>query len=1130
MRSALNNHNLSSVPHIYQYRSHVDIYTRKPRFAPVVAVRNEHGDSALDWGEEAAVSVSIATHGEDQLHIAWCPATYGEIDDPTFANAFPGSPTHTNPRAVRHRKINVPENQTVEGLQQYALDWNWHWDEPVNGLWPVDYRTRVDIHRKENEALTYACVSGGKVYVTSVDDYFNDFDMPGYSGEDIIEGPFGEGSAPAVIGRSEVWIAYPAGDSLRVRRWHREFGTQEWTIAKRADWRPFNLDDMDERRASRKHVGWSGWQWWDNTGFRVREMADGARLLSYQSGPGMAAMRIWRDGVLSDPYPVMFSDKEYAFQHCRVTDITGQIVGEGGYGRYYAVIERGVEGSDGKVSSWFTSLAYSEDGVIWSDWSPVGTGRFRGALCVRRGWICLISPGRLWFAPGTTLLGTPETRPLGRVESWRINQRAGSVATVGDTVGVSYAGDVRPQPGDELRRYLTVNGLHEYCISTEEVDVVQPRSAHNEASIAIQSRGPLKAGIVYRPPVDEIFASGDVRFVEFAEQTVVEKVGQFMREDGLPSVENGKVLRVEKGAWRIEQQPDPTLPQILVDVEVPTGEPALAILPQPVRPGAFWTNARLLSWQNNAGILFAYHDPLIDSDPDNDDAETALDYWGVRYLDGNLQLIRVKEGATTVVRDEPIDTAIYMPDLAVRVQNYVITVYVSAPTSALSAYGEDLAASHAKNLEPDNVIWVPLWTAASDDLPTEATYVGVFGMPGAKFRHLQMVEIDHIQTLGRLVDAIGRRSGILLDRPEDWRFSQNFFPANLSVQGTNVYTVEGLWLRQRDPWIFEQRFLGFDVELEIEFLNAGEELSLVFNSQQKEAFPWGVGGIEVAINRYQVSVRRRGLKEEEVEGTPGWIGLYETVQETARLNLTDGSAQKRVRVVLYAVDERRSVLAIYLNGAWAWALTLDYAALGGYFGMRGTGRYKNLWLSRLPQFIGDHVWTYRRSAVDEIKELLRYYNYHLLEEANGRVRLCSQNSARATVGDMPATMELLGHTTTEPEGSVIKVAGAEVWASFVDPRLLGLVGFRTLEVDMPYLWTEKQCMDHAKLLADLFYAESQRRSAVGAADPRLEVGDVYRTLDTDGVTRGYLVEAVSLTVNQVREPHADMRVELRRLD
>jgi hypothetical protein len=136
---------------------------------------------------------------------------------------------------------------------------------------------------------------------------------------------------------------------------------------------------------------------------------------------------------------------------------------------------------------------------------------------------------------------------------------------------------------------------------------------------------------------------------------------------------------------------------------------------------------------------------------------------------------------------------------------------------------------------------------------------------------------------------------------------------------------------------------------------------------------------------------------------------------------------------------------------------------------------------------------------------------------------------RGVIGDLPATMEVSAHSMGEAEASVIRVAGAEVYATYVDARLLGLVGFRVLEVDMPYLWTEKQCLDHARRLADLFYAESLRRSAAGAADPRLEINDVYNTLDADGVRRGYLVDAISFTVNQVREPHADVRVELRRL-
>ena len=422
-----------------------------------------------------------------------------------------------------------------------------------------------------------------------------------------------------------------------------------------------------------------------------------------------------------------------------------------------------------------------------------------------------------------------------------------SVATVGETQGVSFDTDRRPQPGDELRRYLSVNNIYDYRISTEEVDGIEPRKAHNQAALSVQSRGPLKSGIVYRPPVDEVFSSGDVRFVEFEEQTVVEKVGRFVREEGAPSVENGHILRVEKGAWRVEKLPDPDYPDILMDTEVPTGEPAIAILPQPVRPGSFWVNARLTAWADHAGVVFGYHDPLIDSDPDNDDEETALNYWAVRWLNPKLQLVRVKDGATTLLQEMELSPSVSMPELAVSVHNNEVQVLVSRP-AGLPAYGADLAASHAKNLEVDNVGWHLLISTYVNDLPTEATYVGIQGLPGAKFRNLQMVEIDHIQTLGRLIDAIGRRSGMHLDRPEDLTFGQNFSTGDLSIQGSAAVVVEGEWYRQKDPWILQRRFLGFDVELDLDFLNSGEELSVVFNSQHGPAYPWGAGGIELGIS------------------------------------------------------------------------------------------------------------------------------------------------------------------------------------------------------------------------------------------------------------------------------------------
>ena len=120
MRSSLSGNDLSAIPAIYSYQSRVEVWNKQPRFTPLVTVRNEHGDSALDWGEEAAVSVSLATYGEDLIQVAWCPATHGAINDPTFQNAYGSSlhravPAHGTPS--QDQRAGRQDDRPVEDLR-----------------------------------------------------------------------------------------------------------------------------------------------------------------------------------------------------------------------------------------------------------------------------------------------------------------------------------------------------------------------------------------------------------------------------------------------------------------------------------------------------------------------------------------------------------------------------------------------------------------------------------------------------------------------------------------------------------------------------------------------------------------------------------------------------------------------------------------------------------------------------------------------------------------------------------------------------------------------------------------------------------------------------------------------------
>lgn len=1119
MRRTVSGQILPHLPRIYRYHSHLEVWAKQPRFQLLAPIRNTFGDSARDRGEEAAVALSVTTR-DNHINLLWTPASFGH-PCPTLQKAYPGAESLLYPRKPFFNRWSVPQGMTIAQLKQHAVDFNWTLDEPKHGLADIDWFTRPGIARVGVEGITYGYIAGGNLHITSLDDFGNPYNMPGYT-PDVDEHGYPGGTAVAPVSRDEVWVLYNVGETLYLRRWLRGAEPVQWVVARRDEWRWFDAG-ADGVRASHEAVGWSGTQWWDNTGFRVVARADGARLVSYQAGPGMAAMRTYQNGRISEPRPVMFADREYAFQYCRMTHMTGEIEG-----RHYAVVERGMENSDGKIGSWFTSLAYSQDGEIWTDWKVAGTGRIRGCLAVAQGQIFLITPGRAFVSPGVVGLGEPATFDLKRVRQWRLNSRNGGIASIGETELTYYEDDPIPVPGDELRRYIELNGSYDYLITTEEVDSVGPTRKHNESAIGIASRGPLKAGIVYSPPVDEIFASGECRHIEFELQTVVEKEGRFNREEGIQYTENGHVLTTSKMPYRIEKHPDPDYPEVNIEVEAPTGAPAIAILPQPLRPGNFWASVRLVYWHDYAGLVFAYEDPELDPDLDND---TPASYWCLRFEAGvevsHLVVYKVTEGHLSEVRRVAFDVNVSVAEFAVNYQNGFLEIWVSQPSN-LPPYKdapESLWGAHTKNLEVNGCGWTILDRFEVIDLPTKPTYVGLLSSAvGQKFRNLRMVEVDTVVTMGRLVESIGKRSGMEITRVEDLHIPKDS-SLPISYTGLGRWQAEGAWYRILGPWMLETRQSGFDIECDIN-LGEGEGLSMVLGATTSRPNLWGVGGLELVFEPNAIRLRRPWNREDP----PGHI--VPQVREVDFRLLPTPLGTSHVRVVLYpdATDPSRSYLFVYMDGAWVWTVAISYATSGGYFGMNGSGRFKDLKILALPYFIGDHVWSYRRSAADEIKTLTRSFNQTLIEESDGSVTLCSIEYSAGAIGDLPSTMEMKTQDLVEVEASVIRVVGAEIYATWADPRLMALVGHRLMEIDVPYLLTEKQCLDYARYIADRIYAETTKRGAAGALDPRVRIQSLYDTLDSDGATRGYLVDSFSMSVNEIRKPHAEIRVELRRAE
>ncbi|RUM46133.1 MAG: hypothetical protein DSY80_02580 [Desulfocapsa sp.] len=104
----------------------------------------------------------------------------------------------------------------------------------------------------------------------------------------------------------------------------------------------------------------------------------------------------------------------------------------------------------------------------------------------------------------------------------------------------------------------------------------------------------------------------------------------------------------------------------------------------------------------------------------------------------------------------------------------------------------------------------------------------------------------------------------------------------------------------------------------------------------------------------------------------------------------------------------------------------------------------------------------------------------------------------------------------------MRVTGAEVWADFINSRLISK-GMRLMDVDAPSLLTEEECLERAKEFS--FIAEGYANSGVfvGAMDPAVQPED---EITINGVD--YIVDKVSFEINPADKPGAWMTIYARK--
>lgn len=1100
MRNAYGDFVLSEMPHILGYETELWTWRERPLFAPFLPVRNVCGESALDRSCTAAVSLVATTHSGIRTDIVWLPASHiapGSLDTGLVAT-YPTAPAVLAPNTLWHKSFQTAnDTQTLAQMQAQAIGDSWNTDTQNNDFENLDTATRLGLARIDADTMALGYCKDGYVTLRTVDNSFAPTDSPTYlpviyyadEENPVLQLQGAWGVCVCVIARTEVWVSHVRGNALYLRRFILGVADETWAIT----------NDSEIGRV------WSSVEprlWWDSLATQVIAMPDGGRLITYQAGPGRAMARIWRNNVLSDPWPIMYADQELAFQHCRVVSL---LVHDG---LYYGLCERGIEGSDSTISSWFTSIVVSDDGKRWMDWHPVARGRLRGCLTVLGGFLCVITPGRMYMSPGVgslgnTTLGNAAFSSFEGVESWRYDSNKANQTASSETIIVLKEGESPPVAGDRLERILLLNGSHEsaYVIGQEFVDRVTPTQTHNRISLSVTARGPMRDGLLYQPPIDELFLSGLVRHVDFALQTVVTKQGALEREEGDVN-ENGHVLTASEND-------------------------SIAILPQPVHSGNFWTSTRFTQMNVNVGLLFFYQGD-IDT---YGEAAAGADYCALRYInDGSdkLQLVRSIQDGKTVLYEQAISLADSVAELGVHYENGFLHFYLSYPDD-IPYYAEPaiLSEAHRRNQNSALVQWVQVGEYWWPDPVAGPCYCGLIMDKGSKARHLTVLECKHAQTIGSTVEAIGWRAGMDVQVVGD---IEPILAADVLSVLSPAFIASGEdedgWQLQTQHWMWPTALRGLDAEIEVSLPTEGDVLHLGCEATVNDPGRWCAGGLDLIMARDFIAVRRRTIVN---DGEDYLIAP----QELARKEFPVLRTSYEVRVLLFPDNllPSRSYLYVYIDDAWFALFVLEHTTLGGYVGVAGNGdpQWRNLKLRVLPLYLGDHVWSYKRNAVDEMISLVRDIGYQLVERPDGTVAVLHQDSSFDLIGGLPAVLEVLRPGDEDNWASAVRVWGAEVYATYIVPGMLPY-GLRMVELNAPHLLTEEQCLSYAR---DTALYMASRRSVIGVEgmiDPRITLADTYTHLDSDLVERAYVVTGYTFVVNHRRQPRSSMSAELRRLD
>lgn len=652
MRSPISGSYLST-PAYYEYSSRIRFSKERPEFSIIRAGKDS---TFYDIATDRRVGFSLATNSTGSAWV-WSPASFlGEITDAVELTAK--APSDDNLRigsAISLPGIDGNEITTtteIMNLTRPGICW-----DSVAGNYAIGY---FDVFG--NVVVRKLANSSPPALSTQVSS--TAISLPSYDGAVI-----------TMISESEYWVSRLDG-GLRISQYVSGVEVNQYLLSVSSDLTPSSCSSTTVVKMGLN------------------------RAICYESEPGVSSVRIVSSDSLSEPVGVYGASRDYSFHSVRVMGITPI------NGAYVAVVERGIENSDGIISGYFTALMWSSDCLSWFDWVGVSGVTIRGYAYVIGNKIAVADMGTVCESVGTVKTGNETWQDMTTVVAWSYENSAGSIASVGSIQVGSMSNGPVPETGDIVQIYVTVNGA-EFLYATASVDSVRKTEEKTGTYTTLGLRGVLKGAIDHKSAVDDFFPSGDARTIDFSVLSVVPKLGTVSVENGVATIDS-------------------------VDDDQSHG---MCIVPESVT-GEFSYALRLDSFDEGSGmVLFA---------------QDELNYLAIIYAGGKYRFYQF-EGGTTGAPVYSVDKNVLdVPYLMVDYRSGYIHLYVSRPTSIV---------------DDKTQVYSAEWERIGSYQYTPATnnwYLGFVGPLAAKFHHLYIKEHGYQETIGRLSMKIARRCGVEL--------------------------------------------------------------------------------------------------------------------------------------------------------------------------------------------------------------------------------------------------------------------------------------------------------------------------------------------------------------------------------